>query len=1129
MPETQALVSSQTSLFLDAWRHMVAARHVDVAEQDLLQRGEGFFTVSGAGHEASALLAPLLTPNDWLHCHYRDKALMLARGMHPIEFIRGFLCRGTSHSAGRQMSAHMGAPELNILSMAGPVGNNALPAVGVAAAVRDREGSPLVLCANGDGTTQEGELLEAIGEAVRHRLPVLFVVQDNEYAISTITKESTFYSLPGGKQATSYCGIPIRYAHGWDAAETYNVFSDAVAAIRETRQPAIVVLRVKRLWSHTNADDQRVYRTAEDIRYGSEHFDPIAHLRAALLAAGIEEAELERIEDEVRQEVTGAVEQALDEPEPTACHDAKAPLPTELLAPNAEKPGDDKDTERLTMLEAIREVLRHNLLADERVSLYGQDIEDPKGDVFGITKGLTSLAPGRVKNAPLAEATIVGTAIGRALAGERPVAFLQFADFFPLAFNQVICEMGSIHWRTKGDSSCPVIVMITCGGYRPGLGPFHAHTHDSIAAHIPGVDVMMPSTAADAAGLLNAAFKSGRPTLFFYPKNCLNDRTATTSAGDVATQLVPPGRARVVRQGTELTFVAWGNCVVLCRKAAETLASVGVETEVIDLRTLSPWDRAGVVRSAEKTGRVVVVHEDNLTCGFGAEVVAAIAEDAKRPVAVKRVARGDTFVPCNFSNQLEVLPSYKTTLEAAASLLGYDVTWELPPAENAERFVIEALGSSPSDESLTIIDWKIAEGDEIQTGQLIAEIEADKAAFELTSPVTGQVEKLLVAEGESIKVGLPMVHVRIASGKRRAKPVTQEQSGTPTLKRRDAQAAADSVPVGAPAVHTRGPLKTIGLSRPCVRKSGRVVSNDEVRAQLPGVTSESITERTGIVERSWIAEGESALSLGADAARELLENERLKISDIDLLLCATGTPTTMTPSMACLILNALSPENEETLLQAYDINAACSGYLFALQAAFDFLQSRPESNVMIVTTEVLSPMLDMTDEGTCILFGDAATATLLVADDKRPGIRGRAHRPVCLAKGDDGTILSVPAPGAPGHIHMQGKKVFSEAVTKMTMLLQQACAQSDLTLDDLDLVVPHQANQRIIDAIRRRAKLDESRVFSNIRTLGNTSSSTIPICLHELLDGRGKDTHMGLCAFGGGFTFGAAIVEKIGR
>ena len=309
--------------------------------------------------------------------------------------------------------------------------------------------------------------------------------------------------------------------------------------------------------------------------------------------------------------------------------------------------------------------------------LYGQDIEDPKGDVFGITQGLTEAFAGRVSNSPLSESTIVGLSIGQALAGLRPVAFIQFADFLPLAFNQIISELGSMYWRTDGGWQCPVIIMAPCGGYRPGLGPFHAQTLESVMAHVPGVDVLMPAEAADAAGLLNAAFESGRPTIFLYPKSCLNDRSAMTSA-DVERQRVPLGKSRKLSQGNDLTIVTWGSTVRLCQRACACLSEVDISVELIDLRSISPWDQETVCESALRTGKVIVVHEDNLTCGFGAEVVATIAESASRQILCRRITRPDTYIPCNFANQLKVLPSMERLLECAAEMLDLEMTWEVP-------------------------------------------------------------------------------------------------------------------------------------------------------------------------------------------------------------------------------------------------------------------------------------------------------------------------------------------------------------------------------------------------------------------------------------------------------------------
>ncbi|MCW5556965.1 MAG: transketolase, partial [Verrucomicrobiae bacterium] len=476
----------------------------------------------------------------------------------------------------------------------------------------------------------------------------------------------------------------------------------------------------------TNADDERVYRAEEEIRRVRGEADPVAALRQALIDSGVALEVLETLEAEVLREVRAAAERALAAPNPEANLDARPALPADLAAApeyRGQSIESGREGARLTLLEAMRETLRRHLESDPRASLYGQDIEDPKGDVFGLTRGLSQAFPGRVSNAPLTESTIAGVSIGRALAGGHPVAFLQFADFLPLAFNQIASELGSLHWRTVGGWRAPVILMMPCGGYRPGLGPFHAQTFESVLAHVPGVDVVLPSTAGDAAGLLNAAFRSGRPTVFLYPKVCLNDPALATSA-DVAGHLVLPGVARRVRSGNDLTLVTWGGTVPLCGRVAAALEEAGVATDLLDLRSVSPWDADAVCESAVRTGRLLVVHEDNHTCGFGAEVLATVAERAGHPIQARRVTRPDTYVPCNYANQLEVLPSFRRILEAACAMTGVPLEWEAEVAPTAGVFVLEAVGSSPADQNVSVVEWKVRSGQSIAAGDLIADCEA---------------------------------------------------------------------------------------------------------------------------------------------------------------------------------------------------------------------------------------------------------------------------------------------------------------------------------------------------------------------------------------------------------------------
>ena len=1096
---------------LDLYRVMLTSRQIDLAETQLSQRGEAFFHLSGAGHESTAVLADHLTEDDWLHCHYRSRALLLSRGIPARKFFDNTLCKDASTSRGRRMGAFFNDPKLKILSMVTPVGNNALQAVGVAMSVKNKNSNPIVLCGLGDGTTQQGEFLEACGQAFRDELPVLFLVEDNGLAISTRTQGQTFFCT--ANEGDEFHGIPIRFVEGHDVVAAHERLGEIVGEMRRTRKPVIVIFRVARLFSHTNADDQNVYRSRAEIAAAYEQRDPIAHCRQALLESGLSEEQLDTLESEVERDVLAAEHAALDGVEPQAEHGAKLGIPVELTHPSREFRGEGEPT--LTMRDALRDVLRHHLQCDSRVSLFGEDIEDPKGDVFGVTRGLSTEFGDRVKNSPLSESIIVGTAIGRALAGERPVAMIQFADFLPLAFNQIASELATMYWATAGKLNAPVIVMAACGGYRPGLGPYHAQTTEGTFAHIPGIDVMMPATASDAAGMLNAAFASQRPTLFLYPKARLNDPQDKTPR-DVHRQLVPIGPSRRIRAGRDVTLVGWGNTVALCTQASATLEQVGIEAEVIDLRSLSPWDERTVLASVEKTAHLVVVHEDNHTCGMGAEILATVAEKARVPVAMRRVTRADTHVPCHFENQIEVLPSYRRLLTTVADMLDLELSWIQPKQEEAGVAVIEAIGSSPSDESVVIVELLAKVGETVQRGDALAEVEATKSVFEITSTVAGEIEETFVSEGETVAVGQPLMRIKTAEESHRPKPITQERPGKAELSRRSTPGR-----IQIPPLQQEPRQFDVGISSIATYTGSRVVGNKEIIPKSSEYKPEDILRRTGIAERRWIAGDEDAISMAVRACTNVLDQENLILDDIDMLVCSTTSPLSVTPSMACRVLNGLAGGQNEQMMQAFDINAACSGYLYALQSGYDYLQSQPHGRVLVVTTEVLSPLLNREDFDTAILFGDAASATVLYGEAHFENATAKLHRPEVSAKGDIGNALSVPLLHD-GFIQMRGQKVFSEAVRTMIASLSRVCQGQGHGVEQLSLIVPHQANQRIIDAIQNRVN---SRVYSNIQRYGNTSSSSIPLCLNEVLPTAQAGDRLGLCAFGGGFTFGAGILE----
>ena len=1100
---------------LNIYKNMVRARLIDKYEDQYTSSGAAFFHVSGAGHEGTAALGEFLIPEDYLHLHYRDKALMLSRGITTEMFFHSLFCKDQSHSRGRQMSAHLSNRELNVMSLVGPVGNNALQAAGAAHVVKKRNPGALVVCSMGEGTTQEGEVLESMAEAVRAQLPVLYLVQDNSYAISTLTDGNTFYCTPKGEHDEFY-SMPITRVDGKYFEKAYDVFNDVTSKIREGSGPQVIVFKVERLASHSNADDHKIYRSTDDIEAIKAKADPIA-IAEKFLADNYGYGDFDQIKKEIEESVKADADKSIRSPEPEPCFTALKPLEEKFFAADSEYRGkpDEKD---LTMLEAMREVLRHWLDKDDRVSLYGEDLEDPKGDVFGVTKTLSTQFPGRVINSALTESTIVGVAAGKALAGEKPVAFLQFADFLPIALNQIITEIATMFWRTDGDWQCPMVIMITCGGYRPGLGPFHAQTFEALATHTPGIDVFMPSTAGDAAGLLNTAMESERPTLLFYPKSCLNETENATSK-DVADQFIPLAQARTVKSGKDITLIGWGNTVSRCLKAAEALETTGLAAEVLDLRSLAPWDKESVLKSVKKTGKVIVAHEDNLTCGMGAEVLAYISEHCDIPVRSARVTREDTYIPCNFSNQLEVLPSFKRILEKACELLDCSIEWEKAPEPEQGVTFIEAMGTSPSDETITIHEWLIEEGEEIEEGQELALFEANKATAELLSQVEGEVLEILIEEGSTVNVGTPILKVKTDAKDVIPKPVTFERPGTPHISR-NFKTDADSLSSSDSKLSYNAPT----ISGIAVVQGSKEVSNENFSENFSDKNSEDIVQMTGIRKRNHIEGEQNLLSLATEAAEKVLEQTGTNIEDIEAIICSTGTPDMITPSLACRVLNNLTKTNKSVMIQAHDINAACSGYIYGMQNAFDILSHKKDSKVLLITAEVLSPLLDEEDFSTAIIFGDAATATIISNAESEKGFS--FGRPELSASGESGDILSVPVSRKHGCVKMKGKKVFTQAVKQMSIILEKACGSSNMSLKDLDLVVPHQANQRIIDAIITKNNLEAEKVYSNIENYGNTSSNTIPICLSELEEKVNDGEKLGLCAFGGGFTFGAAVLTK---
>ncbi len=1121
---------------LDIYKSVVTIRKIEEVEENYVKQGKAFFFMPGTGHEETVAINNSLIEEDYLACHYRDKALMVARGAKPVDFFNNMLSNAESDSAGRQMSAFLHNKNLHMLSLSGPVTNSALQSCGIAEELKRNpnyaEKKPIVYCGLGDGMTQEGEFYEAVLYAMQQRLPVLFVIQDNGYAISTKTKGKTFFNTAQGDEQ-SFCGVPIERIDGFDIANSEESFSKIIARIREnaTKEdgivPALVVLKTERLSSHTNADDQTVYRTKEELEHNAKSCDPVAIFEKYLLEQGIKKSELEIIAKEIDEQIQKDLETATKGTDPKAEFDAKLPvdfnkIQNKAISLHKETENHYATKTELTMNEAINAVLFNRLANDKNVTLFGEDIEDPKGDVFGVTKGLSTAFPTQVKNAPLAEAAIAGVSIGKALAGGKPVGFFQFADFMAPAMNQLFAEFGNMYWRSNGAWQNPAIFMVSCGAYRPGLGPFHASTMEHMMLQIPGIDVFMPSNAKDAAKLLNTAFESNRPTVFFYPKNCLNMRSLSTKLPSI-TECANPTQAKVLEQGTDITLVGWGNATELLQKASNIIAENKKSAELIDLASLSPWDINTVVQSVKKTGKLLVVQENNKTCSFASEVASSVIEEfSKNPTQkqplVRRLSRSDTFVPFNYANQLEILPSVTSIVEVIVEMIGGQITWK-DEAESAggTNTIIKASGTSPSDEIITVVEWLVKKDDTIKEGQIIANMEADKASFEFASPVAGKIADLIVQEGDSVDVGKDLFSIVGTENKESAKITTREEikKAEITWKQERPQIAQNQ------SVQIASGSTKIGIAGIEYVTGSRKISTQTLE-ELNEWTG--VAKKNGIQERFWANKDENSATLGFAAATKLLDRLQLSIMDIDAVICATGSPVSISPSTACVILNKLSAREEKiSRATAFDFTSACSGFIYGLQITHDFVHAKPDSKILFITAEVLTPQVDKTDLGTAPIFSDAATATIICSADSM-NLEAVINRPQTSTLAEDGSVLLIPR-DVNEKIFMNGPAVFLAAVKEMSESLKLTCAENNVTPDDIDIVVPHQANQRIINSVRQKLKLKEDKIYSNIEHFGNTSSCSIPIALSQIFETDAKG-NIALCSFGAGFTVGSCLLVR---
>jgi 2-oxoisovalerate dehydrogenase E1 component len=743
---------------------MLESRHADLREQNLNRQGKGHFHVSGMGHEALAAVSIQLQPDDYIVPYYRDRGLVLGRGMTTHELGLEYFAKRNTGSGGRMMPSHYSSRDLNIWSVPTPTGSQLLPACGMAWGMKLDGKNSIVVTTVGDAASRQGDVFEAICFAKEKKLPVLFLVEDNAYGISSPTRKINPLALDV-LQPNDWKTID-----GHDVDKVFEASAEAIAQMRSGGGPFFFWMMMERLSSHTSSDDHKLYRSADEIALLEEK-DPVKVWKDRLIEQGVITAEdFNRLDSEIKERIRKEYSEAekAEDPSPLEIElNVRGPFPElddEVLPPGKYRIGD-----------TVNQTLRAGLKEDANRIIFGEDVEDPKGGVFRLTQKLSTEFPNQVFNSPLAESTILGVACGLASYGKRPVFELQFIDFIYPGMNQLVTNITTLRWRSFGNWKCPAVFYAPYGAYLPGGSLWHSQANESVFAHYPGLNVVIPSTPEDAAGLLWTAMHGEDPTLVLIPKHMFWAERESKEP----VRAVPFGCARKRRSGSDITLVAWGNTV---EKALEAIEKIGDEAsiELIDLRSIAPWDAETIEESVRKTGRIAVVQEDTSNCSVGHMIISHLAAQSDLWSAMisppTLVTKSNVMIGYNPIYEYAALPDVERIVDAikrsvstkterpqvaeaavpaAAEARQRHARPYTQPPEKAEariqKIVVPIMGEGIR--AAKVVSLLKKPGDKIQHDDALCEVETDKAVYPIESSFAGTMGEWKTEVGANVEIG----------------------------------------------------------------------------------------------------------------------------------------------------------------------------------------------------------------------------------------------------------------------------------------------------------------------------------------------------------------------------------------